>query len=324
MGLEIYVTLLSIAFTNIIIHSIGLYLLQCIHKSNGKDVQHIYIINLSAVEIFGNILWFLVDLLNLIKVFITPSSLMIKVHAYLAFVICTVFLLVYYLSMVFIAIDKFLEIWLNIKYPLYWNSTKAKYLITGTWILGCFFCFSIIIAYNFGGFKYQIPFVKYVYPTFDLLCIFIVVICFNYIFHIYKKTQTRSRYRTRGSTRRTSVFYVFLKSRFYTVFLLIFTFLIFVIIPDLIYLFIIIRNNGILKSPNGTLLILYHISFLSDAWIYIFLQPPVRRLLWKKLRCVNASCCNAPMRIQGFLIRCNVLVRKRIVLHSHDIELVNL
>ena len=323
MSLVIYVTLLSIAFINIIIHSIGLYLLQCLHKSNEEDVQYIYIINLSAVEIFGNVLWFLVDLLNLIKVFIPPTSLMIKAHAYLSFVICTVFLLVYYLSMVFIAIDKLLEIWLNIKYPLYWNAKKAKYLITGTWILGCFFCFSIIIAYNFGGFKYQIPFVKYVYPTFDLLCIFIVVTCFSYIFHIYKKAQTNSPYRVRASTHRTSVFYIFLKSRFYTVFLLIFTFLIFVIIPDLIYLFNIIRNNGILKSPTGTLLILYHISFLSDAWIYIFLQPAIRRLLWKKLRCVHFSCCNAPMRIRGCLFRRNVLVRERIALHSHDIELVN-
>ena len=42
--------------------------------------------------------------------------------------------IVYYLDMIYLTIDKFLQILLNIKYHLYWNETKAKWLLAVTWL----------------------------------------------------------------------------------------------------------------------------------------------------------------------------------------------
>ena len=72
-------------------------------------------------------------------------------------------------------------------------------------------------------------------------------------------------------------------SRFYITFFLIFTFIALVVIPDLIYLLTVI-THGIVTTPTPTSLVLYHISFLSDAAIYIFLEPDVRALLLKTVK----------------------------------------
>jgi hypothetical protein len=293
MDLLLYCSLTTIAFINIIVHSIGLYLLLCLHKNNDGDINQMYIINLSAVELLGNTFWFLTDLLNLIEVFITPLPIIADARVYISFITCTMFLFVYYMSMVYITIDKFLEILLNIKYPIYCNTTKTKYLLTVTWVLGFFFCISLIVVCKLGGFEYRVPFVKYVYPTFDFLFICIVVACYSYIIHRYKKTRSSIPQCKNKLKPQNNVFNVCFKSRFYISFLLMLTFMCLVIMPDLIYLFCTINHHDdVIKSPNGILLILYHISFHSDAWIYIFLQPHVKRLLLKKLSVLRIRCCN--------------------------------
>ena len=38
--------------------------------------------------------------------------------------------------MIYITLDRLLGITLNIRYPVYWNENKAKYLLIGTWVLG--------------------------------------------------------------------------------------------------------------------------------------------------------------------------------------------
>lgn len=191
MSAVLYGALSTISFINVIVHSIGLYLLLCIQKNYDENVQQIYIINLSVVEIFGNILWFISDL-NKFIVFdsITPYPYITQVNDYVSFITCTVFLFVYYMSMVLITIDKSLEIFLNIKYTLYCSALRAKYLVYLTWMLGCFFCIGIILACKIYGLQYQLPFIKFVYPAFDIFLILIVVICYSYIFHRYKATRS--------------------------------------------------------------------------------------------------------------------------------------
>ena len=72
---------------------------------------------------------------------------------------------------------------------------------------------------------------------------------------------------------------IFRKSRFYISVLLITTFLRFVKVPDLVYLFVGILN----KNDSSTLLtacwVSYAVANLSDAYIYIFMQRDVRHLL---------------------------------------------
>lgn len=296
MSLLLLCILSGLTLVNITVHSIGLHLLLCLHKNDDGDVNQIYLINLSAVEILGNVFWFFVDILRLVEISGLKSPVIDTVQMYISFLTCTLFLFVYYFTMVLITIDKCLEIFLNLKYPLFCNSANAKYLLACIWVVGGIVCVSLILACKVGGFDYRVPFVLYVYPTFDLSYIAIVVGCYSYIFHKFKTSRTAPpcgskilRAESRSSQDISSPQVCF-NSKFYISFLLVLTFLCLVVIPDLIYMCAIV-HSGVVVSPAGVLLILYHISFLSDAWIYIFLQRRVRNLFIKKLNVIKPSCC---------------------------------
>ena len=49
-------------------------------------------------------------------------------------------LLMYYLIMIYITIDRFLVIFLNIEYPLLWPPRKAVYLVLGSFLLDGLIC----------------------------------------------------------------------------------------------------------------------------------------------------------------------------------------
>merc|ERR1712150_25920 len=81
-----------------------------------------------------------------------------------------------------------------------------------------------------------------------------------------------------------SAFQVFRKSNFYVAVLLITSFLMLMVIPDLVYLVV-----GFLKAEKSAGLTAYCylsilLSYLVDGFIYIFLQNKVRRKLQKKMR----------------------------------------
>ena len=78
---------------------------------------------------------------------------------------------------------------------------------------------------------------------------------------------------------------MFRRSRFYVTVLLIIFFVLFVVFPDIVEFYI--RNNrGGIVQPEGLIiqLLLYDLAFLFDAWVYIFMNDPIKKLLVKKLR----------------------------------------
>ena len=92
---------------------------------------------------------------------------------------------------------------------------------------------------------------------------------------------------------------IFRQSRFYVSACLILNFILFVAVPDLIFLVANIDNHEYVHQPAEALMILYNVSFLSDACIYIILHPPVRRLLLKKIRALPCLYNCATNNLQG-------------------------
>ena len=289
--------LMVLYITNIVLHSIGLYLLHCLRKSGDGDVQLVYIMNLSTVELVISVLNLILNMLYMFPYHDTAALIRMKqTNEYLTIVIHTMLSFVFYMCMILITLDKMLEVWLNIRYSIYCNAMKAKYLMYFTWVIGFIIFVIIITTYLLLEFPYH-KFNVYCFLIFDFSFITIAVVSYSSIFYKYKETRMHpSGNRNNGQSRR-SLLKIFLNSRFYISILLIASFILFMIVPDLIYVFVLIQN-GLRKHAIGTAFqdhihknaleqvvsLLYTISFLCDGTIYILMQTNVRRLLWRKLR----------------------------------------
>ena len=136
----------------------------------------------------------------------------------------------------------------------------------------------------------------YFYTGFDFFFIFIAVGTYAYIFHKYRESKSDpvisrySRSEFQGS-KSPGVWKVFRNSRFYISCLLIVTFLLMVVLPKLVYFFYlkrVHRNHGMFEKILAVVVgVLYYFSFLADVFIYVFLHPPLKRLMWKKLRKIS-------------------------------------
>ena len=122
----------------------------------------------------------------------------------------------------------------------------------------------------------------------DISVILITIITYILIFHKYNKSR-RARISTingRGE------FVAFRKSVFLVPTSLILTFILFVNIPNLIYLCIVIINNNLSEVISIiSAEIPYAVSHLVDAGIYIFLLGDVRRFLLGKIYIIRCNCC---------------------------------
>ena len=302
MSLAIEVVLIMLAVLNIVVHSIGLYLLVSLYKYGNDEPQYIYIINLSATLLAFNICWFLLGVINVIAIISIP----LEVGIYISIITSTVFIVAYYMTLAGITIDRFLEVLLNIKYTIYCGTTKAKLMVSISWFIAVVMTIATLLMHELIAFNFEIIVTKYVYPIADFLFILIAVVSYSFIFHRYKATRNHPSGVFRKGSRRKKVsnssqssIVVFRQSRFYVSACLVLNFIVLVAVPDLIFLVANVDNHEHVHQPAEVLMILYNVSFLGDAWVYIFLHPPVRRLLWKKIRAVPCLCNCAPNKQQG-------------------------
>ena len=262
------------------LHSIGLYFLIRLYKRYEGDVQQLYIINLCIVELIATVLFMVGTLLNVV-----PLLEAEKYHEYISMVTQTVIRFVFYMSMVAITVDKLVVVLLSIKYHVYWSVNKAKYLVATIWMVGLIMCVTVITVYLVEESSYELQMDKFVL-TFDFAFISIAISSYSYIFYKYKQTRASPIFNS-ASTPQQSIWKVFKNSRFFISVLLITSFLLLIVLPDLVDYFINNNTEGEEEDEEDSagliLFILYHISFICDSCIYIFIQPKVRRLLWKKL-----------------------------------------
>lgn len=294
--------LVSLNIANVLLHSIGIYLLVKIQQRNSGNIQTVYVINLSVCEAIMNFL----ELLRRIPSFFTiradVESTISVVNEYIHIVMFTGISFVFYWVMIFLTLDRLLDILLNIRYPIYWNETKTKNLLGGTWFLGVMLCVTVSMLYYSIGFDWEDAFFKYFYPAISIGFIGLAIVTYGFIFKRYRRTRTNpvcfynnpiatnqnfNTIDTTTSNRQPNAWTVFRKSRFYISVLLILSFIFFMLIPDMTYLL-----YGIIHKKKDEVLVAacwisYAISNCVDAIIYIFLQADVRKLLWMKIRQFN-------------------------------------
>ena len=283
MSLWLNIILFGLNIINVFLHSTGIYLLCCLYKRCRYKIQQLYLINLSIAECIMN----LFEALILFGIFVPVSNDTAQILDifidYVLIVQFTGIAIVIYCVMIYITLDRLLDISLNIEYPVYWDESKAKYLLILTWVLSAIYTLTTCLMYKFVEFDWKAVAYKYIFPTLEFSFVVLTIITYSYIFHKFKKSRVIPT--TSGSDMKQNVnaFTAFRNSKFFISVLLILTFLLFMVIPDLVYLFV--GTVGGNKSPVllTACWISYAISNLADACIYIFLQPDVKRHLWKKL-----------------------------------------
>ena len=274
------------------LHVLGCYLLTCQYRNGLQNTQQLFLINLSVSEGALNFLQLLTNhvdptssgLINNLKagnisttnhvhrlsssdISSSPSTVATMIRHYIKTVRGYGFTTMYFLTMIYLTFDKLLDIYLNIRYHLFWNERRTKKLIVVTWCITLTSAILVSVAYHFTGFNDHETLDLYVYPTLDVIFLFIASLTYVFIFHKYKKSRIPPvPMNINQSAVRLSTFKVFQKSRFYIPVLLITSFIIFVAIPDFIQMAFVAKgftHDG--HDSVHELRILWAMSFLIDA-----------------------------------------------------------
>ena len=206
----------------------------------------------------------------------------------------------YFLSMIYITVDRLLEIHLNIKYPLYCSQTKTKWLLITAWMIAILMSLSVIFVTMTTEFNYEEPFNLYHHTPLSLAFIVVAIMTYVSIFNKYRHTRIRPSQDNNGrSSADISIFTIFRNSKFFVSVLLISTFLLFVELPGLIFLLVAFVYKRRTYVMGSCYMILYNISNTVDVFVYVYFQKDVRKLFWKWIRKWNICRDEQTQRVRG-------------------------
>ena len=249
MNYALIYSLLFLNVLNVLLHAIGVYLLISLYRTCKYRTQQLYLIHLSISEALINFLEICRTVPELIKFTGHSKVIVEEIRYYILVVSFTGISIVYYFDMIYLTFDKLMDIVLNIKYPVYWNESKTKYLLIMTWVIGLFSCVSVSICHRYFGFKWEQAFFKYFYPPIEFVFIVLALTTYAFIFRKYAQAHRKSPGIVFRRSKKLNAFQLFRRSRFYIAVLLIITFLLLFVVPDLTYLFV-----GILQNKKSELL----------------------------------------------------------------------
>ena len=279
-------TYIIFAFLCICLHSIGCYLMICLYRMGKKRPQLIYLISLSCCEALFNFLRILSTFITRVLLTVDEeSNIKETIQHYFNIALTIGLSFIYYFSIMSVIFDRFLGIFLSLKYKAYCTTFKAKVVVSTVWMIGFASIFALPLIDVLAKFHIDLGILWHVYPFFDLSVIVLSFVTYLYIFKRYKSSQSSTShistvYRVHSSSSAN----LFKNSKFFIPLLLTITFVIFVAVPDLSYFFIIEINKKKYPALLVAVRLCYSLSDLVDAFIYLYLQPSVRRLLWKKLQ----------------------------------------
>lgn len=163
-------------------------------------------------------------------------------------------------------------------------------------IWGIAFCLSTVISavYKCAGAKHGIRYflyiddtesvvIAYCRPFIDVPFLLLAIVVYYKIFRKFSRSHRRITSSTPRKHKQDSSFQIFIHSRFLITALLILSFVLFTFIPDMIFTYYAFTHHHISYQLEAVCYILFAISDLSDAIIYIFIKNEVRKLLLQKL-----------------------------------------
>ena len=196
--------------------------------------------------------------------------------------------------MICITVDRFLEVYFSIKYPLYWSARKTLALII---CLGGILLFSyiLLLIYVHRISEHPINFytklgyalTRFVYPIFDAFFICVASITYYYIFKQITEKKVQLSRMKKPSNKAQMTCKRRLRNRFklFVPSLIILTFILFMIVPHLLQLCF--SFNLLTFKEQRISYILIPVGFLADPVICIFNLSSVRKRIRRMLRRPN-------------------------------------
>ena len=280
LGLQITILLLN--SINLILQSIGSYILINLYRNGGDSVQRLLVINLSITEGLLSVVGTMATIAEMVSGKDRDSSDVFD--KYISIFRNAGLIFMYYFTMYYITIDRLLAIYLNIKYHLYCNEANAKWLLIITWTMVVLLVTSVVFATAYTPFEYEKPFNLYLLAPLGIL--FLVIAIFTYG-SIFVKFREKCSNPTTTHVTNISSFTIFRRSKFYEPVLLITTFIVFVLVPGGIYFALAFVHGKRTYLMGILVLISYVVSNISDVFIYVFVQADVRKHLWKLMKREN-------------------------------------
>ena len=199
--------------------------------------------------------------------------------------------LMYFFLMMFITWDRFAEIKLNLKYPLYCNSKKAKTLLVITFFisLSLFVVLLSIQCITNGAWDYEYYLGIYVFPVFHGIIIFSSVFTYSYIFtKLYKNQIAHLKVRRQlqlqmDSLKSRSAIKLNSKPKLVVPSLIILTFLIFSTLPHSLFLIFSSFDKSQVRVLNFVPMF-YFLGWFVDPVIYILSVKSIQQLFQRLLR----------------------------------------
>ena len=273
--------LISLQAVIVVAHIFTLYLLFCVHQNEKAGVQEWLVANLSTTAILINVLFIFCSIRLLPGV--NSTGLERFCVGYRWSIVTTLMYFSYYLSMFYIVINKLLEVRLSIRHPVYCNTTNVKYLLAATWTAGLVICILVNLTAESPSDTYYMPIViSYVFLDAVFICT--AVTSSGYIFKRFR--QSRIAPTAASGIPAESFWKVFRNSRFYVSVVLVVTFIIFTVIPSVIWMVVassLVSQCTTKKFIFRIVIIQYRTSFLADSLVYILTNTTVRSLLIKKI-----------------------------------------
>ena len=251
------------------LHILGSYLLIHQYWNNVQNPQQLFLINLATTEGIINLIRWIASILNLPSVSPNFASSIHECQYYIRMLRGFGFNTVFFLSMIYLTLDKLFDILLNIKYPLYWNEKGTINLLKVTWTISITSAITVSIIYHSTRHDFIEILNVYVYPIFYFIFITIALLTYGFIFHRYKQTRTPPTQNI-SNIAHPNAFQLIVKSRFYIPVLLIGAFIVFMAIPEIIHLSFIYTKGKPGVRLRTILKIFWALSYLSDAIIYIY------------------------------------------------------
>lgn len=304
MYLTIEYIILSLNVFIMILQVIGIQILTTLYRNGRDTVRILFLLNLSALELCKNVISILsLPIIGMFKLNQSVSHVINHFQDGLG-VIGDGLNVLHYLVISYISIDRFLEICLGIKYPIYLNLRKAKYITIGTWlVLGIIFT-SVLVTEEIKETALLYPGIVYLYACLDVffICLFAWVHC--YIFIKFVRAREVPVVATVTRTKKRSLIHIFRNSTFFIPTLTLVNFLLLRVFPDLVYIYWNVIPGKEDRSSLLAVLLLVTFSDLLDACVYIFTARVVRDLIYKRYHQMIRY-CNTTMFLYSSLVSCH-------------------
>lgn len=243
------------------------------------ETQRLYLMNLSVVEFLLSIVY-IVD--RTLKGYFDLPKARFVLHIAKDGFLCFWYILV----MVLVTIDRFLAVYLNLRYPLLWSPRKTKIAIAVAFslALGITLVLNVAVA-DVSEFDVRKTYsVVNLPPVLDISFAVLTCVTYGYLFHrirSYRKNVKPHRESITSSSvssdnpKQSHV--KKLKRKFYLPTLLIATFVLFWMVPNGIHYQYYKDRKEIPFHFHLFIDLLYPIALIADAFIYIFSLPSIRK-----------------------------------------------